>query len=143
MKLYLNTMINPDNLTKRYYKIGEVAKIFNVATSLIRYWEGEFPQLHPLKNSSGVRRYTKEDVILFGHIYDLVKVKGYKIDGAKKSLKDKRLVNKIKNSGSEESDLHKLKYELEDIRKGLLNLRFQIQKVKLKSDEMDLDSKEL
>ena len=90
-----------------------------------------------------MRRYTKEDVILFGHIYDLVKVKGYKIDGAKKSLKDKRLVNKIKNSGSEESDLHKLKYELEDIRKGLLNLRFQIQKVKLKSDEMDLDSKEL
>jgi len=134
-------MINPDNLTKRYYKIGEVAKIFNVATSLIRYWEGEFPQLTPLKNSSGVRRYTKEDVILFGQIYELVKIKGYKIDGAKKSLKDKRLINKIKRSNPESSDLHKLKYELEDIRKGLLNLRFQIQKVKLKTDQIDFTGK--
>lgn len=125
-------MINPDNLTKRYYKIGEVAKIFNVATSLIRYWEGEFPQLHPLKNSSGVRRYRKEDVILFGHIYDLIKIKGYKIDGAKKALKDKKLIKQIKSTLTEESDLHKLKYEMEDIRKGLLNLRFQLQKVKLK-----------
>lgn len=124
-------MINPDNLKKRYYKIGEVAKIFNVATSLIRYWEGEFPQLEPLKNSSGVRRYKKEDVILFGHIYDLVKIKGYKIDGAKKALKDKKLIKQIKSAHHEESDLHKLKYEMEDIRKGLLNLRFQLQKVKL------------
>lgn len=119
-------MIDPKNLTKRYYKIGEVAKIFNVATSLIRYWENEFSQLSPIKNTSGVRRYTKEDVLLFGEIYELVKIKGYKIDGAKKAIKEKSLIKKIKSYSDEDSDLIKLKIELEKIREGLINLKDKI-----------------
>ncbi|MGA0232496.1 MAG: MerR family DNA-binding transcriptional regulator, partial [Saprospiraceae bacterium] len=47
--------MNPQNITKRYYKIGEVAEMFDVATSLIRYWESEFKQLKPLKSKSGIR----------------------------------------------------------------------------------------
>ena len=119
-------MVDPNNLTKRYYKIGEVAKIFNVATSLIRYWENEFPQLKPLKNSSGVRRYLKEDVLLIGHIYELVKIKGYKLGGAKKALKDKNILKQIKDNSPEVTNLQSLKSELIDIRDGLKILKAKV-----------------
>ncbi|PID68444.1 MAG: transcriptional regulator [Flavobacteriia bacterium] len=78
----------PDKL---YYKIGEIAKAFDVNTSLIRYWEKEFKVLKPQKNSQGKRRYTKKDVDIFKQIYFLVKEKGYTLEGAKQKLSKKTL----------------------------------------------------
>jgi DNA-binding transcriptional MerR regulator len=75
-------------LTKLYYSIGEVAELFNVNTSLIRFWEKEFPQLNPGKNRSGIRKYTKKDVETFEKIYHLVKEDGFTIEGAKRHFKD-------------------------------------------------------
>lgn len=121
-------MINPETLTKRYYKIGEVAKMFGVATSLIRYWEGEFSQLHPQKNNKGVRRFLKEDVIVVDKIYDLVKVKGYKLEGAKQALKNKshRKTDDNSNLSRHSDELSKVRTHLLSIKNDLLELKSQL-----------------
>jgi DNA-binding transcriptional MerR regulator len=76
-------------IEKVYFSISEVAEMFDVNTSLLRFWEKEFPQLQPRKNSRGNRIYSKKDIDLFHQIHDLVKVKGYTLDGAKNVLKTK------------------------------------------------------
>ena len=78
MKLHL-----PDKL---YYSIGEVAKAFDVNTSLIRYWEQEFPIIKPKKNKKGNRYFTPSDIENLKIIYHLVKEKGYTLDGARVAL---------------------------------------------------------
>lgn len=96
------------NSTKVYYSIGEVAKTFDVNTSLIRFWEKEFSVLRPRKNKKGNRLFTERDMRYFHMIYNLVKVKGYTLQGAKDALKEgfdeieERVIiintlNKIKN----------------------------------------------
>ena len=79
-----------ENSTGKYYdSIGEVAKIFGVSTSMIRYWENEFEVLRPRKNKKGNRLFTQRDVRYVHMIYHLTKVKGYTLAGAKMALKDK------------------------------------------------------
>lgn len=74
---------------KFYYSIGEVAKMFGVNTSMIRYWENEFDVLRPRKNKKGNRLFTQRDIRYIHMIYHLTKVKGYTLAGAKMALKDK------------------------------------------------------
>jgi len=76
-------------LTKRYYTIGEVAAMFAVSNSLVRYWETEFALLKPHKTRKGDRRYTVKDIRLLERIYTLVKERGFTLDGARKELKRK------------------------------------------------------
>lgn len=76
--------------SKIYYTIGEVSKMFNVNTSLIRFWEKEFDIIKPKKNKKGNRLFTKQDVDNFHIIFHLVKERGYTLDGAKKKLKDNK-----------------------------------------------------
>jgi len=73
---------------KRYYGIGEVAKAFNVNTSLIRFWEREFDVLKPKKNAKGNRKFTQEDIKNLQFIYHLVKERGFTLEGAKTHLKE-------------------------------------------------------
>ena len=73
---------------KRYYRIGEIAKAFNVNASLIRFWDKEFEALKPKKNAKGNRRFTPEDVQNLKLIYNLVKERGYTLEGAKTYLKE-------------------------------------------------------
>ena len=72
---------------KRYYKIGEVAKAFDVNTSLIRFWEKEFDVIKPKKNAKGNRLFTQEDIANFKLIFNLVKERGFTLEGAKQKLK--------------------------------------------------------
>ncbi len=74
---------------KKYYTISEVAVEFDVAPSLIRFWEGQFREIKPKKNRNGARQYTKLDIEVIGKIYHLVKKRGYTLQGAKKMLKNK------------------------------------------------------
>lgn len=69
---------------KLYYPIGEVAEMFGVNTSLIRFWEKEFEVLKPHKNKKGNRLFTNEDVANLKLIFHLVKEKGYTLEGAGK-----------------------------------------------------------
>lgn len=75
-------------IEKKYYAIGEVADIFNVATSLIRFWESEFEIIKPKKNRKGNRQFTKQDIQNVRLIYHLVKEKGFTLQGAKEMLKN-------------------------------------------------------
>ena len=74
-------------IEKKYYSIGEVSDLFDVAPSLIRFWEGEFELIAPKKNRKGNRQFTKEDIDNIRIIYHLVKEKGYTLSGAKEHLK--------------------------------------------------------
>jgi len=76
-----------EEIKKINYSIGEIAKMFNVNHSLIRFWEKEFPQLKPRKSVGGTRKYTEQDVEIFRNIYFLVKEKGFTLQGAKEKLK--------------------------------------------------------
>ncbi len=75
---------------KLYYSIGEVADLFNVNTSLIRYWEKEFDIIKPKKNKKGNRFFVKEDIENFNIIYYLVKELGLTLKGAKKKIKENK-----------------------------------------------------
>ncbi|WP_223548657.1 MerR family transcriptional regulator [Aestuariivivens sp. NBU2969] len=75
---------------KRYYSIGEVAKAFNVNTSLIRFWEKEFDVLKPKKNAKGNRKFTPEDIENLKFIFYLVKERGFTLEGAKIHLKEEK-----------------------------------------------------
>ncbi len=74
---------------KLYWSIGEVAALFEVRPSLIRFWEKEFPMIKPHKNKKGDRLFTREDVKTFGLIYHLVKERGYTLQGARDTLREK------------------------------------------------------
>jgi DNA-binding transcriptional MerR regulator len=75
---------------KLYYSIGEVAKMFDVNTSLIRFWEKEFDVIKPKKNKKGNRFFTKQDIDNLHLIYHLVKEKGMTLSGAKKKIKENK-----------------------------------------------------
>ena len=75
----------PDKL---YYSISEVAKHAGVKAHVLRYWESEFPTLKPKKNRAGNRSYRKRDVEAIMAIRKLLYEDGFKIDGARKVLKE-------------------------------------------------------
>lgn len=75
---------------KLYYTIGEVAAMFNVNASLIRFWEKEFDVLQPKKNKKGNRLFTAADVENLRIIYHLVKERGFTLQGAKSKLKENK-----------------------------------------------------
>ena len=100
---------------KLYYSIGEVAKMFGVNQSLIRFWEGEFSIIKPKKNKKGNRLFTPRDVDNFHLIFHLVKERGYTLQGAKQKLSEQagdinenfEVVKRLKNIRSFLVDLEK------------------------------------
>jgi DNA-binding transcriptional MerR regulator len=106
-------------LTKLYYTIGEVAEMFEVKTSLIRFWEKEFKVIKPKKNKKGNRLFTPDDIAKIEEIYELVKVKGFTLDGARQQLK---------RSSPEvnESELDEVVRRLESLKRELKNLRKEL-----------------
>ncbi len=77
-------------IEKIYYSIGEVAKMFDVNESLLRYWEKEFDTIQPKKTNKGTRQYRKEDIEAIRLVHYLVKQKGMTLAGAKQKLKDNK-----------------------------------------------------
>ncbi len=84
----------PDKL---FFTISEVAEMFKVNASLIRFWEKEFEVLKPRKSNKGNRLYTKKDIENLRVIYNLVKEKGFTLQGAKEKLKEKPVESQNKN----------------------------------------------
>ena len=104
-------------IEKLYYSIGEVAEIFNVAPSLIRFWESEFDLIKPKKNRKGNRQFTREDIDSVRTIYHLVKEKGFTLQGAKEMLRND--TNSVK-------DKIELIDSLKNVRRFLVELRDQL-----------------
>lgn len=104
-------------IQKRYYSIGEVAKMFDVSTSLIRFWEGQFSILKPKKNRKGNRLFTPKDIDNLHVIYHLVKDRGYTLEGAKKKLKENK--NDVLKQVEIVRSLKKIKQFLLSVKEGL------------------------
>ncbi len=75
---------------KLYYSTKEVAEMFGVKESLLRYWEPEIPQLKPQTTGNKVRQYTQKNIDLIAIIYNLVKVRGFKLAAARKMIYENR-----------------------------------------------------
>ena len=82
--------LNTNKNLKTYYSIEEVANMFDVNKSTLRYWQKEFPQLKPKTSDSGVRMYNDKDIETLKVIYNLVKVRGFKLAAARKMLQSNR-----------------------------------------------------
>lgn len=102
---------------KRYYGIGEVARAFEVNTSLIRFWEKEFDVLQPKKNAKGNRKFTPQDIKNLQLIYHLVKERGFTLEGAKTHLKEEK--QKTLSNFDIIQKLERVKSELIKIKKQL------------------------
>lgn len=75
-----------EELNKQYYKIKDVAAFLSVTPSTLRFWEKEFPDIKPMRTSSGIRYYTPEDVETLRIIYYLVRTKGLKLEAARAQI---------------------------------------------------------
>lgn len=102
---------------KLYYTIGEVADMFGVNTSLIRFWEKEFDVIKPHKNKKGNRQFTKTDIDNFHLIFHLVKEKGMTFKGAQQQLKNRK--------AETESHFEVIK-RLKGIKEELLSIKNQL-----------------
>lgn len=112
--------LNMNKNLKLYYSIGEVAKMFDINESTLRYWESEFPHLKPKTNSKNVRQYTEKDIEQIKVIYNLVKIRGFKLAAARKMLNENR--KNVDKSA--------------DILEMMINLRDELKKLKKQLDSI-------
>ena len=83
--------LNPYKSQKLYYSIKEVAEMFGLNESTLRYWETEFPFLKPKTSGPAkVRQYQDKDIEQIKLIHNLVKVRGFKLAAAKKIINNNR-----------------------------------------------------
>jgi len=99
---------------KIYFSIGDVAEMFNVNTSLIRFWEKEFDIIKPHKNQKGTRYFTQQDIDNFHLIFHLVKERGFTLQGAK---------DKLNENKTETIDHHEIVKSLEKIKSFLIEIK--------------------
>ena len=111
--------LKTDKNLKLYYSITEVAEKFGINESTLRYWEQEFPHLKPkTRGSSNIRQYSDKDIEQVKLIYNLIKVKGFKIAAARKYLSQNR-------TGAEKSS---------DVLDTLISVRDQLKELKKQLD---------
>ena len=101
-------------IKKLYYSIGEVSKMVNLKSYVLRYWETEFKQLKPPKNRAGNRTYRQKDIDLIVKIKDLLYNKKYTIEGARTMIASKKDTN-ISNIPNYDNLIIKIKNELQEI----------------------------
>jgi len=103
------------DIEKKYFNIGEVAKLLNVNPSLIRFWEEKFDLINPKKNKKGKRKYTNKDIDIIKNIYSLVKKKGFTLNGANEKIN--------REAKSKPDQKHEILNSLNKIKKSMKNLR--------------------
>ncbi|HET8829336.1 MAG TPA: MerR family transcriptional regulator, partial [Pelobium sp.] len=104
-------------IEKSYYPIGEVAEMFNVNTSMIRFYEKEFDVLQPKKNAKGNRLFRPEDINNLKIIFNLIKDKGFTLQGAKDFMKKNK---------KEVDEKQKVLDALEKIKSFMIDLKEQL-----------------
>ena len=119
-------MSDDDNIEKVYWSITEVAQMFDVNASAIRFWEKNFEILKPKKNNYGDRVFVKKDIENLKKIHHLLKEKGYTLEGARKKLKEEKSINKGLD------DVNELMKNPDDLKERLLNIKIFLQELKKK-----------
>lgn len=110
-----------DDLSKKFYKIGEVADILNIPASTLRFWEKEFTILRPRRNAKNIRVYTPQDVETIRKLYYLVKEKGLKLDSAQEYLNKNRQV--VDKTFEVVENLKKIREQLVGLQTALNSIR--------------------
>ncbi len=110
------------NLTKRFYRISDVAEILDIPASTLRYWEKEFTIIKPQRNAKNIRLYTPKDIETIRMIYYLVKEQGLKLDAAQAQIKVNRdgvskrweVIDRLKGLRAQLAELHAALGSLKD-----------------------------
>ena len=110
-----------DDLSKKFYKIGEVADILGIPASTLRFWEKEFTILRPRRNAKNIRVYTPQDVETIRKLYYLVKEKGLKLDAAQEYLNNNRQV--VDKTFEVVENLKKIREQLVGLQTALNSMR--------------------
>jgi DNA-binding transcriptional MerR regulator len=112
-------VVIPDKL---YFRIGEVARLCGVEAYVLRFWESEFPQLHPNKSGTGQRLYRKRDVEMAMRVRKLLHEEGYTIAGARQLLAHEASKSKTPqlsllpgNSPAVQAKLERVRNDLRDL----------------------------
>ena len=104
---------------KLYFRIGEVSRLCNLPAYVLRFWETEFPQLKPVKSSTGQRMYRRRDVENVVRIKQLLYEEGYTIAGARQHIRDEGKGEKkqvaLPFPGGSPTDLHHIRQGLQEI----------------------------
>ncbi|MBN2262179.1 MAG: MerR family transcriptional regulator [Prolixibacteraceae bacterium] len=104
-------------IEKHFYTISEVAEMFGVNASLIRFWEREFSNIKPHKNKKGNRLFTNEDIEQVRLVYHLVKERGMTLKGAQQ---------KIKQNPDDTIQEHEIVQRLQKVRTLLLEIKEEL-----------------
>ncbi len=113
-------VLKKDIKVKLYYSIKEVAAMFDVKESTLRFWESEFPHLKPKTVGSNVRQYTEKDIEQIRVIYNLVKVRGFKISAARRMMSRNR--SGVDKNAEILETLLSVREELKDIKRRIDSL---------------------
>ncbi len=108
-------VLNTDKKLKLYYSIKEVAQMLGVTESMLRFWEKEIPSIKPKTTGNNVRQYTEEDIESIRVVYNLVKVRGFKLAAARKMLKENK--NSVDSNAKVMELLINLRNELQQMKK--------------------------
>ncbi|MBQ4918027.1 MAG: MerR family transcriptional regulator [Muribaculaceae bacterium] len=108
-------------MSKKFYKIGEVADILGIPASTLRFWEKEFTILRPRRNAKNIRVYTPQDVETIRKLYYLVKEKGLKLDAAQEYLNKNRQV--VDKTFEVVENLKKIREQLVGLQTALNSMR--------------------
>ena len=109
--------LNENKNLKLYYSIKEVAEMLNVSESVLRFWEKEIPLLKPKTTGNNIRQYSEKDIENVKAVYNLVKVRGFKLQAARKMLRENKQ-GVDKNARVMESLIH-LRDELKVLKKQM------------------------
>lgn len=104
-------------ILKQYYSISEVAEMFGVNQSTLRFWEKEFDNVNPKKNRKGNRLFSLKDIEGLKVIHHLVKDRGFTLEGARKQLKNNK--KQIENEAQIVEKLNNIKSFLLDLKSQL------------------------
>lgn len=109
--------LNINKNLKAFYSIKEVAKLIGVSEATLRYWETEFPFLKPRTTSNNVRQYQDKDIEDLKVIYNMVKVRGFKIAAARKMISANR--TQVESQTKVMENLLDVKAQLTELKEAL------------------------
>lgn len=109
--------LNTEKNLKLYYSIKEVAAMLNVSESMLRFWEKEIPMIKPKTTGNNIRQYTQTDIDNIKVVYNLVKVRGFKLAAARKMLRENR--QQVDSNARIMESLIKVRDDLKELKKQL------------------------
>ena len=107
--------LNTEKKLKLYYSIKEVAEMLGVSESMLRFWEKEIPMIKPKTTGNNIRQYTEQDIENIKVVYNLVKVRDFKLAAARKMLKEQK--NAVSSDTKVLETLIKLRDQLQEMKK--------------------------